>query len=117
MGICFQLLAVTNNVATNMLVHDCWWTFVYISLEYISRKELLDLVICIGPTLINKYQSQYNNLIININKSFHDRFIIIDNKNLYHCGASFKDLGKKCFAINKIDNKDMLNELKSKIKR
>ena len=35
---------------------------------------------------------------------FHDRFIIIDNKDLYHCGASLKDLGKKCFGINKIIN-------------
>ena len=31
-----------------------------------------------------------------------DQFIIIDNKTLYHCGASFKDLGTKCFAISKI---------------
>lgn len=31
---------------------------------------------------------------------FHDRFIIIDNKEMYHLGASIKDLGKKCFGIN-----------------
>lgn len=43
--------------------------------------------------------------------SFHDRFIIIDNKTLYHSGASFKDLDKKCFAINKIENKTLLNNL------
>ena len=40
---------------------------------------------------------------------FHDRFIILDNKELYHCGASLKDLGKKCFAISKIEDKDYLN--------
>ena len=33
---------------------------------------------------------------------------MIDNKVLYHCGASFKDLGKKCFAINKIEDKEIL---------
>ena len=44
-----------------------------------------------------------------------DRFIIIDNKSLYNCGASFKDLGKKCFAINKIEDKKILKELESKL--
>lgn len=42
---------------------------------------------------------------------FHDRFIIIDNKNLYHCGASLKDLGKKCFAISKIEDSDFINRI------
>ena len=52
---------------------------------------------------INKYNSQYNKLEISINKTYHDRFIIIDDKELYHLGASLKDLGKKVFAFNKMD--------------
>jgi len=52
---------------------------------------------------INKYNSQYNNLeLINFKKS-HDRFLIIDNKEIYHIGSSLKDLGKKWFAFSKID--------------
>jgi len=93
--------------------------------NYIS-KELLDVLSKtnkkvtihtknIDNSLINKYQSQYNNITIKINISFHDRFIIIDNKCLYHCGASFKDLGKKCFAISKIDNIDMIKDIKNKL--
>jgi len=89
--------------------------------NYIS-KELLDVLSKttkkiivytknIDKNLIDKYQAQYNNLSIKINNSFHDRFIIIDNKYLYHCGASFKDLGKKCFAINKVENSSILKEL------
>ena len=66
-------------------------------------------------TLINKYQGLYTNLTIKINNDFHDRFIIIDDKILYHGGASFKDLGKKCFAINKIDDNNILNNLRSKL--
>ncbi|CDB91361.1 toxin-antitoxin system toxin component Fic family [Clostridium sp. CAG:302] len=62
-----------------------------------------------------KYEKQYNNLeIINTN-IFHDRFIIIDNKELYHSGASFKDLGKKCFAITKMEDNNILKELLNKI--
>lgn len=38
------------------------------------------------------------------NNTFHDRFIIIDKNILYHCGLSFKDLGRKCFSINLIDD-------------
>ena len=63
-----------------------------------------------------KYEKQYNNLeIINTN-IFHDRFIIIDNKLLYHSGASFKDLGKKCFAITKMEDNNILKELLNKLK-
>ena len=58
----------------------------------------------ISDILKNKYLKQYNNVSF-INKDcYHDRFIIIDRKIVYHCGASFKDLGKKCFAINEIEN-------------
>lgn len=65
----------------------------------------------INDDLINKYKKQYDNVTLIYNNSYHDRFIIIDKKTLYHCGASFKDLGKKCFAINKIDNKEMIDEM------
>ena len=64
-----------------------------------------------------KYEKQYSNIeIINTN-IFHDRFIIIDNKVLYHYGASFKDLGKKCFAITKIIDNNILKELLDKLKK
>lgn len=89
--------------------------------NYIS-KELLDVLSKtnknitiygenIDNTLISKYNKQYHNVTFKIDNRFHDRFIIIDNKVLYHCGASFKDLGTKCFAISKINNKEMLNSL------
>ena len=62
-----------------------------------------------------KYKKQYNNVKLIINNNFHDRFIIIDKKILYHSGASFKDLGKKCFEISKIEDQDILNNLLKKI--
>ena len=64
-----------------------------------------------------KYEKQYSNIeIINTN-IFHDRFIIIDNKVLYHSGASFKDLGKKCFAITMIVDNNILEELLDKLEK
>lgn len=63
----------------------------------------------------DKYIKEYNNIRLIINNSFHDRFIIIDNELLYHCGASFKDLGNKCFSITKIEDKDILVKLLNKL--
>ena len=55
-----------------------------------------------------KYNEQYENIEIINNDKFHDRFIIIDKKILYHSGSSFKDIGKKCFGINRIENKELI---------
>ena len=62
-----------------------------------------------------KYKEQYDNVTLVINNSFHDRFIILDKKVLYHSGASFKDLGKKCFAITKMESKEILESLLNKL--
>ena len=65
----------------------------------------------IDKTLTKKYIKQYNNVTFINNDSYHDRFIIIDRKRVFHCGASFKDLGKKCFAINNIENEKETEKL------
>ncbi len=52
---------------------------------------------------VKKYNSQYPMIEIKEFKNAHDRFIIIDNKDVYHFGASLKDLGKKWFAFSKFD--------------
>ena len=70
----------------------------------------------IDNTAKEKYEKQYNNLSIFTTDIFHDRFIIIDNKILYHSGASFKDLGKKCFAITKIEDTKIIKDLLERLK-
>ena len=50
-----------------------------------------------------KFNSQYSHITIKEFKKAHDRFIIIDNKDVYHFGASLKDIGKKWFAFSKFD--------------
>ena len=50
-----------------------------------------------------KYQTQYQNIELNEFKNSHDRFLIIDKKEIYHIGASLKDLGKKWFAFSKFE--------------
>ena len=60
---------------------------------------------------IKKFNEQYPVLKIARTDKFHDRFIIIDNRELYHCGASLKDLGKKCFGINKIKDNTFIENV------
>lgn len=61
-----------------------------------------------------KFCEQYGNLTIKLFDKAHDRFLIIDDKNVYHFGASLKDLGKKWFAFQKMDKTalDLLNKIK-----
>ncbi|MBP5202205.1 ORF6N domain-containing protein, partial [bacterium] len=53
---------------------------------------------------IQKFNEQYPLLELNHTEKIHDRFLIIDNKILYHIGASLKDLGKKCFGFEIMDS-------------
>lgn len=60
-----------------------------------------------------KYSKQYNNTTLKTFKNSHDRFMILDKKEIFHLGASLKDLGKKWFAFSKIniDVDDLLSKL------
>ena len=60
---------------------------------------------------IQKFNKEYPILKIAKTNKFHDRFIIIDNREMYHLGASIKDLGKKCFGINKIEDIEIINKI------
>ena len=75
------------------------------------NKKIIIITSNINDTLKKKYLKQYNNIKFINNESYHDRFIIIDRKIVFHCGASFKDLGKKCFGIHEIENKVEIEKL------
>lgn len=60
---------------------------------------------------VQKFNKEYPVLKVAKTNRFHDRFIIIDSKELYHCGASIKDLGKKCFGINRIEDKNIIDKI------
>ena len=60
---------------------------------------------------IQKFNKQYPTLKVATTYKFHDRFMILDEQEMYHLGASIKNLGKKCFGINKIENRDVIETL------
>ena len=61
-----------------------------------------------------KYSKQYDNISLKIFSDSHDRFLILDKKEIFHIGASLKDLGKKWFAFSKINLE--ISELLKKLK-
>ena len=56
------------------------------------------------PADIATFNAQYPKLAVRYSEAFHDRFLIIDDKDVYLIGASLKDLGRKCFAFMKLDS-------------
>ena len=90
------------------------------------NKELLDIlrevdkkIIVISNNmnneLIKKYESQYDNTQFVTDNPFHDRYIILDRKEVYVSGMSLKDVGKKYSYINKIEESIFINELIKRI--
>ena len=65
--------------------------------------------------LINKYCKQYTNIKFINNNSFHDRYIILDKKEVYVSGMSLKDIGKKYSYIYKMNEPLFINELIKRI--
>ena len=96
-----------------------------VTLDILSKKKVNVVVFLITDdkkskltkTDINKFNSEYPLLQIKYTNIFHDRFIIIDDKELYHLGASLKDLGKKVFGVSKIEDKEYLENLKERISK
>ena len=72
-------------------------------------KKILIISKNIDDLLVKKYNGEYSNIECKNLDIFHDRFLILDRKKLYSCGASFKDLGKKCFAINEMESKKLID--------
>lgn len=105
------LVDILNKARTEIIVIDNY-----------ASKELLDILKDINLKIIivsknvdsvlkEKYTKQYKNVEFIDNNSFHDRFIILDRSKLYTCGASFKDLGKKCFAISEFNDINYLEQI------
>lgn len=64
---------------------------------------------------IDKFNMQYPRLEVRYADKFHDRFLILDRKYIYHIGASLKDLGKKCFGITLIKYDAIIEDILKKV--
>ena len=64
---------------------------------------------------IDKYNSQYHNLKVIRDNSFHDRYFIIDRKMIYHSGTSINNAGSKTFMITKLEDEFVINTILSNV--
>ena len=64
---------------------------------------------------IDAFNEQYGNLEIVLDDNYHDRFVIVDRAILYHLGASLNYIGKKVFAITKIEDENLLVSMKERL--
>ena len=69
--------------------------------EHYDKKHVPHRKISDGD--VKTFNAQYPKLAVRYNETFHDRFLVIDDKELYLIGASLKDLGRKCFGFTKMD--------------
>ena len=109
------LLDIINSAKKSIIIIDNYVSKELLDLLSNTKKNIIVYSKNINDSLINKYNSQYDNVTFKVDNRFHDRFIIVDNKDIYHSGASFKDLGKKCFAISKISDEEIINSLLSSL--
>jgi len=105
------LLEIFNVAKDEIIIIDNYIGKVLLDELRSINKKIIVISSNINDNLKQKYLKQYNNITFINNDSYHDRFIIIDRKIVFHCGASFKDLGKRCFGIHEIENllKDVIN--------
>ena len=92
------------------------------TLNILSKKNPnVNVIIYTKPSMklssrdINKFNSQYPKLEIKFTDKFHDRFLILDRKLIYHIGASIKDAGKKCFGITLIKYDAIIKDILGKL--
>ena len=64
---------------------------------------------------ISDFRNQYGPLVVRTTDEFHDRFMILDNRELYHIGASIKDAGKKAFEISLNEDEQILKGILSRL--
>lgn len=98
------LLEIFNLAKDEIIIIDNYVGKVLLDELRSIDKDIIIISSNMNANLRKKYLKQYNNIKFIKNDSYHDRFIIIDRKIVFHSGASFKDLGRKCFGIHEIEN-------------
>ena len=109
------LLDIFNEAKDEIIIIDN-----YVNKELLDTLRYVDKKIIImsknyNEELIKKYKSQYKNIMLVNDNSFHDRYIILDRKEVYTSGMSLKDIGKKYSYINKINESIFIVELLKRV--
>ena len=114
-----KIQEIFNSANNNLVIIDAYADNTI--LDIIKRLKIKVTIITKSNNLLTeqdiaKYNKQYNNLQVYYNNTFHDRYFILDDEIIYHCGASINRIGYKTFSITLIGDEDVKNTLINKIK-
>lgn len=115
-----KIIDIMNKAKNELIVID---NYVDKSvLDMISKLNVNVILIVKSNSLltktdIKKYNEQYHNLKIIHNDTFHDRYLILDKKEIYHCGTSLNKAGNKTFSINKLEEVEVIKVLINKVNK
>jgi len=114
-----KLVDIMSKASNSLVIIDGYAD--KIVLDMISRLDVDVYLIIRNNSLlskldISKYNEQYNNLKVIYSDLFHDRYIILDDNIIYHCGSSLNKAGTRIFSINKLEDKYIIKALLDKIK-
>lgn len=104
-----------NNINNKLIEHEEKLNYLFSKFDkkeqfflpgktYDAWSEILD-ILNETENEITKFNQQYHNLEVIYDNTFHDRYFIIDKKDVFHVGASLNHIGEKLFSINKLDDK------------
>jgi len=106
-----KILEILNKAKQEIIIIDGYAD--YVILDIIKRLKIDVIIITKENNLLTK---QYHNLRVIYNNTFHDRYFILDNAIVYHCGASINRIGYKTFSITLISDRDVSEVIITKIK-
>ena len=112
-----KIQEIFNKAKQGLIIIDSYAD--YTLLDIIKRLNVKTTIITKPNNLLTKqdiirYSKQYNNLKVIYDNTFHDRYFILDNKIVYHCGASINRIGYKTFSITLINDEEIRQTLISK---
>jgi len=113
-----KIYEIFNKAKNNLIIIDSYADNTI--LDIVKRLKVNIIVITKSNNLLTnqdvlKYNKQYHNLKVIYNNTFHDRYFILDDENIYHCGASINKIGYKTFSITLINDNFILETLLDKI--
>ena len=115
-----KILEIFNNAIKKLVIIDAYADNTILD---IVKRLNIDVIIITKPNNllthqdIIKYNKQYHNLNVVYNNTFHDRYFILDNEVIYHCGASINRIGYKTFSITRISDNKVCNLLLKEVNK
>lgn len=116
----YKIYDIFKSAKKNLVIIDAYADNTI--LDIIKRLNVDVVIITSESNLLTKqdideYNKQYNNLIVKYDNTFHDRYFILDDKILYHCGASINRIGYKTFSITLVSDRELCEVLRERISK